>query len=147
MNAMEFAKFLRAVPTLLGAINHRDTMEQLAEIVEESVEDNFHRQADVTGSTWPPRKDTLPHPLLIKTGKMKEAATGGDGQYKRAERKGLKLGVKPDVVPYARYHQYGTSRIPQRQYFYIHGSDRARLRKRFRELTMIKILRAFGRRR
>lgn len=145
MNANEFAKFLRNVPRLLGAINHRDTMQELAPIVEDSVDDNFQRQADVVGSTWPPRKDTLPHPLLIKTGRMKDAATGGPGQYKRAERKGLKLGIKPSDVPYARIHQYGSSRIPQRQYFYLHGSDRAKLRKRFMELTRIKVLRAFGR--
>lgn len=145
MNAMEFAKFLRNVPTLVEAVNHRDTMEELAVIVQESVQDNFQRQTDVMGTFWPPRKDTLPHPLLIKTGRMLDAATGGPGHHKRAQRKGLEMGIKPDKVPYAKYHQYGTRRIPQRQYFYLHSTDRARFRKLFMERTRAKVLRAFGR--
>lgn len=145
VKAREFAKFLRTVPLLVKSINHRDTMEELAVIVQESVENNFQRQTDVTGSFWPPRKDNLPHPLLIKTGKMKDAATGGRGHYKRAQRKGLQMGVKPDKVPYAKYHQHGTARLPQRQYFYLHSSDRARFRKLFHERTVARVRRAFGR--
>lgn len=34
----------------------------------------FGSQSSRLGKPWPPRKDTLPHPLLIKTGKMLNAA-------------------------------------------------------------------------
>lgn len=81
-------------------------------------EANFYNQQDEMGQSWPPRKDNLPHPLLIKTGKMFRAATNTEdsGHYSDIENgTTLIVGIADSVVPYAKYHHTGTRIMPARR--------------------------------
>jgi phage gpG-like protein len=164
MTPAEFATLLRSMPAKLANIDHTETLQSAAAVVEKSVRGNFQRQTRADGRTWEPRRVTiLPsqirgkwfnHPLLILTGKMIGAATGGHGHYRKISKTRLEMGIDPDVVPYARTHQDGGEstlpngrviKIPSRQYFYLHGSDRQKMRALVLARTRAKFLRSIGR--
>lgn len=69
---------------------------------------------------WAPRKDSRPHPLLILTGKLIEAArdTGGAGNIHDVTGHELTAGVDASIVKYAGFHQYGTSKMPARPFIW-----------------------------
>jgi hypothetical protein len=48
---------------------------------------------------------------------MKTAATGGSGAYWILNLK-MVIVIDTDYIPYARVHQYGYKKIPQRPYFF-----------------------------
>lgn len=47
---------------------------------------------------------------LILTGKLKNAATGGDGWYQKIRKKSFEWGINKTVIPYAAIHQFGYKR-------------------------------------
>jgi phage gpG-like protein len=102
-----------------------DAMASTVPEIFSSVERNFSRQVDREGNAWPPRKDDLPHDLLILTGDLMDAATGGLGSFVRYTEDTLEMGVRHEIIPYANTHQHGDSErnIPQREYFYLHVDD------------------------
>jgi phage gpG-like protein len=85
---------------------------ELLKIVEEHHKENWAQAEDpVTGKKWKPRKEpTGKHPLLKKTGKMfgttKFKADGGHPMIFKATTN----------VAYGKFHQEGTSRMPQRRW-------------------------------
>lgn len=54
---------------------------------------------------------------LILTGKLKNAATGGDGWFQKISKKSFEWGIDNVKFPYAKVHQTGSSKMPQRPYF------------------------------
>jgi len=96
-------------PTLGGAV--RDQALQ-------GIRDNFTSSADPDNQSWPARKVVGDgHPLLIDTGKLMQAATGGGaGRLSQVTSRELALGVNPSVVPYAAVHNNGGSKMPKREY-------------------------------
>jgi phage gpG-like protein len=50
--------------------------------------------------------------ILVATGRLRSAAIGGSELRRRKEKKLLELEI---TTPYARFHQAGTSRMPQRR--------------------------------
>jgi hypothetical protein len=48
----------------------------IEEVIADGFQENFYNQVDDNGAPWRPRKDNKSHPLLIKTGKMFQAAMG-----------------------------------------------------------------------
>ena len=56
--------------------------------------------------------------MLVLTGDMKTAATGGSGSVLDIKPKEMVIGIDTDYIPYARVHQYGYKKIPQRPYFF-----------------------------
>jgi len=86
-------------------------------ILHENFEDHFIKEQAPYG-TWPARKYSYPWPILIKTGNMLEAArdTGNPGNLCEVTAHELQTGVKVDVVKYAGFQQYGTSKLPPRPY-------------------------------
>lgn len=92
-------------------------MERCAEILREGILLNFERSAGPAGP-WPPRKDNLPHPLLIKSGDLKAAATekGASGAIEHINGREVQVGVEGTSVPYAATHQFGRGPIPARPY-------------------------------
>lgn len=82
--------------------------------------ENFYNQVDHNSDPWAPRKDNLPHPLLIKTGRMFAAATNPQSpeHYSDIEN-GLTLvsGIG-EAVFYAGFHHYGTYKMPARRVIY-----------------------------
>ena len=85
------------------------------------IAENFAGSHSSTGFRWPPRKDNKKHPLLILTGELEAAATGGDGSISRVE-EGTSLIVGVDTGggqsgrPWAELHQEGGTKMPARSF-------------------------------
>lgn len=62
---------------------------------------------------WAPRRDSLPHPLLRKSGRLYRSLTqpGGPENINRQTRTRLEFGTD---VPYADVHERGSGRVPAR---------------------------------
>jgi len=95
---------------------------------------HFATEGAATGSPWTDlspvykawkEKKHPGAPILVLTGALREAATGGKGSVNRERKRSLTLGVKGGVVPYARYHQTGKRgppRLPARPVIRFAGS-------------------------
>lgn len=129
MKATDFAKNLR-VWSKWPFAHQPEAVSATADKVFEAVEGNFERAEDAGGSKWPEHSPVTiamhgVHPLLILSGRLKIAATGGAESVRRktfAKGKTVYgLGVSPSIR-YWRVHQKGFAgppRIPRRQYFYL----------------------------
>lgn len=95
-----------------------DAMLECANAMRQSVRDNFTSSATPDGSSWPARKVRGDgHPLLMDTGKLLQAATGGGpGQMETIQGREVALGVSGQVVPYAATHNFGRGNIPAREW-------------------------------
>jgi phage gpG-like protein len=96
-------------------------LERCYPVVVQSIRDNFTSSATPDGIGWPPRKiEGDGHPLLMETGALLQAATGGGPGHINEIEEGtdLVVGVTLDVVPYARAQAlgYGPRNLPSRQY-------------------------------
>jgi hypothetical protein len=91
---------------------------EIDEVLSAGVLDNFDRQVDHQGVPWAPRKDNLPHPLLIKTGRMMTAAGGGTGHKFEVSGERATFGIYETAVSYAIFHHMGTSRMARRRVVY-----------------------------
>lgn len=95
-------------------------LEALIPLAHQSHRDNFTSSATPEGADWPPRKvEGDGHPLLIDTGNMLQASTGGGpGGVARIEGDTLFMGVSLDVIPYARAHNMGNPErnLPRREF-------------------------------
>ena len=60
---------------------------------------------------WVPRQDSLPHPLLRKSGDLYRSWTGGDGNIDNRSALSLEFGSD---LEYADVHEYGAGNIPAR---------------------------------
>lgn len=89
----------------------------------------FAAKADPeTGRPWPPRKDDLPHQLLVKSGAMMAAALRAvDG----AQQSSAGVVVSLSGPPYAGFHQRGTARLPRRRFFGVTPETRAAATKAY----------------
>ena len=67
------------------------------------------------GGRWVPRQDDLPHPLLRKSGTLYSSLVrpGSRGNINVQTSHSLEYGTD---IPYADFHEFGTSRIPARPY-------------------------------
>ena len=67
------------------------------------------------GGRWQPRQDTLPHPLLRKSGALFRSLVqpGAPGNVDIRSPHSLEYGTD---IAYADYHEFGSSRIPARPY-------------------------------
>lgn len=92
-------------------------------ILLEDYESHFVASEGPSGR-WAPRKDKLPHPLLMLTWKLLGAATqeGDPGNIADVQPRSLTTGVSGDVVNYASYHQYGTSKMVARPFLWVSAS-------------------------
>lgn len=102
-----------------------DLEEEVKAIVYGAIADNFIFTVGSSGSLWPEHSPVTvamygPHPLLILSGAMHQAATqsGAPGNFESVSARGIVFGV--DLI-YAATQQFGDSRrnIPQREFFYL----------------------------
>lgn len=107
-----------------------DVIDEIRHVMRQNFEEIFDRQEDEFGTAWPPHSPATvammgPHPLLIWTEALIGSVTGrnsfgfdeyGDDHY-----------VLTTTVPYAAYHQHGTSRMPARPFFYLSEPTRERI--------------------
>lgn len=98
------------------------------QVTRQAIRDNFNSQASPDNVDWPPRKNPGDgHPLLIDTGAMMQAATGGgpggdSRQFQDTGEHVLELSIDGSTIPYAATHNYGDPRrnMPQREFFGMH---------------------------
>lgn len=105
----------------LSAMESVDLSEALSQCrmaIREGIRRGFSAATDVqTGQPWAPRKHPYPHPPLMKTQTMANAAAGiGSGSISEINGRTLRVGVSTSAVPYAPYHQFGTGRMVARPY-------------------------------
>jgi phage gpG-like protein len=95
-------------------------LQDAAMAARQDVRDNFTSSATPENLDWPERKIIGDgHPLLIDTGLLLQAATGGGvGHIEQISDNSLTFGVDGGVVPYAGVHNYGSVKknIPQREF-------------------------------
>ena len=124
MNADEFSQEMDQVERRMLTANLEEPIRTCLPVLTEGFEGNFLRAAGPDGVAWLPRKDTKPHPLLILSGALIEAArdTGNPGNIHEVSPDGrtLSAGVRGDVVPYADPQQNGRPErnLPARTYLY-----------------------------
>lgn len=82
----------------------------------------------VTGAPWPPRKRPSPGPLLVRTGRLRDAAVAAAGAARGGEYGGG-VTVELSAPEYAAYHQHGTGRVPRRRFFGVSPQTAAKVAK------------------
>jgi len=126
MNPAQFAAMCRGLPAAIENASVTQLHTETGDAFRAAQEDNFSREANESGITWPPRRHHYTWPILRKTLRMKRAASqlGAPGNINRARGRELWLGISDADVPYAKYHQFGTTRLPVRRFFYLRKEDR-----------------------
>ncbi len=104
-------------------------------LLEESVGKQFDTQGGRTGG-WAPLSARYAadksrrfgsQPILVATGALKESLTGGSGGIARQEgNTSLRFGTQ---LGYGRFHQTGTSNMPQRRILDLTNDDRRTMMK------------------
>jgi hypothetical protein len=84
----------------------------VASTLRDLIAEGFQKKVAPGGQAWKPRKDSLPHPLLDKSGAMKRGF--------EIDTYGPRLVIKNEAVseqgrPYPWFHQTGTSKMPARK--------------------------------
>lgn len=127
ISASEFAKRLRQLsqsPLGKGEQALLETSQEVSKLIAE----NFARKEDSRGRPWPAHSPLTiqlhgVHELLVLSGRLRRAASGGSGSIRRMVRSSgkeiLQLGISKSSVPYFPAHQYGQGRIPKREFFYL----------------------------
>lgn len=126
--ASEFLSLSAVVEHLAGMeINYETLLKAMRQTVIAETKKGFRDERDPDGVPWKPLKYPRRNSkgrdrILQDTGLMRTSVTAMGGQ--NTDEIGptwLEWGTS---VPYAKYHQYGTSRIPQRQFLGV-GKDLA----------------------
>lgn len=123
ITAEQFAD--RCNATAAAGINVKPAIAAIRDLVLEGIDENFLRRQTADGHAWPKRKDRKTHPLLEKTGALREAATSkAPGHVERIEDNSIELGVEKielGGLMGALAHQFGyqEGNIPKREYLGI----------------------------
>ena len=101
---------------------------ELLEVVKEHHEESWGNEKDpVTGTSWKPRqKPTGSHPILKKSGKMQKTT-----KFK-ADQHPMLFKATTNVL-YGKYHQKGTSKMPQRRWLGLGGNFEDKFEKVMRK--------------
>lgn len=97
-------------------------MGDIAKAMKQGLRDNFTSSSSPDSGYWQPRKPNPHddgHPILIDTGRLLQAATGGGpGHIEVIAAAEVTEGVSGSAVPYAAIHNFGgvTKTMPQREY-------------------------------
>ena len=120
----------------LQSADFAPVLRQVLPIALQAHRDNFTSSASPDNANWTPRLITGDgHPLLIESGDLMQAATGGAHSIMVIDGRVLTLGVDGNAIPYAAIHNYGGQFsaqdgsmhvMPQREYL---GMNDARLQE------------------
>lgn len=83
----------------------------LSRIGKQSTIANFNNEG--RDPSWPLRDGQYSHPILDKTGRMRDSA---EISWQSWEHAGSTHSVKIKTPEYGKYHQYGTKRLPARKF-------------------------------
>lgn len=113
--AKDFPKFAKTLAGRIKRQSLRPALVKMKRIGERSIGENFRGARRSTGEKWAPRKRKYPHPPLIKTGRMMRSATR-EGTEGHIEEVGQRHAWSGSSVFYSKFHQFGNSRLPARQF-------------------------------
>ena len=109
----------------------RPVLEEVVDALIETFRDAFRTEGSSSGSSWAPlseayrRAKARRYPgrtILIRRGTLYSSLVeGGAGGIREVRSKYAAIGT---AVPYARYHQSGTSRMPARPIIRVSAEDR-----------------------
>lgn len=121
-----FAAMIRSLPAAVASDSLEEAKQEIGNLFRDAQNNNFLREQDSSGATWAPRTRQYPWLILRKTLKMINAASqlSATGNITEVQHRRMVLGIRGSDVPYAKYHQFGTSRLPRRQFFYLRKQDR-----------------------
>jgi phage gpG-like protein len=130
MSPESFAKMLRSLPAAQANDPFDGAKDEMAKLFRLAQEENFIREEDERGNAWAPRTRDYPWLTLRKTLKMMSAASikGATGNFEEIQHRRLTLGVDGRGVFYAKFHQFGTRKMPARRFLYLRSDDRLGLR-------------------
>lgn len=102
----------------LSTVSLEPAMQEAKIRIHRGIRAGFNSSADPsTNENWPPRKRRYPHPILVKTGAMMQAATGaGAGAIQEVKPRGLTVGVNSSIIGYAYLHQVGSGKLASRPF-------------------------------
>jgi phage gpG-like protein len=106
-----FEQAIKHLDQMKAGLKAKKTYDDISNIMVESTQNNF--QAGGRDPQWPERKRTYPWPILNKTGKMKNQSLS---ELKIWLRQGQLNILNVYSTVYAKFHQYGTGRLPVRKF-------------------------------
>lgn len=129
MRASRFAEMLKTLHRAQVQDDLSAEKQSMANIVRTAQIGNFNRESDAEGNPWAPRKQGYKHPPLRDTLDMYSAASDpyAAGAVEYSTHRSLVIGISDEVIPYAKYHQFGAGPIPKRQFFYMLETEREKL--------------------
>lgn len=121
MSVESFAAMVRGLGRAVEADPMDREQQEIAALVRDEVVNNFQREEDGEGQSWAPRVGNPRHLPLRETYAMYAAATvrGAPGNIEIRTRQELVVGVSGAEIDYAAKQNYGTAKIPAREYLYI----------------------------
>lgn len=104
--------------------------QDLSILMRSSIEENFSAEGR---PAWEARKYDYPHPILDKTGMMRDMAEASTNpanwQHSSAEHR-----LEIRSTDYANYHQQGTSKMPQRKFVQLTAGEEDAAQKLFEQV-------------
>ena len=104
--------------------------QDLSILMRSSIEENFSAGGR---PAWEARKYDYPHPILDKTGTMRDIAEASTNpsnwQHSSAEHR-----LEIRSTDYANYHQQGTSKLPQRKFVQLTAGEEDAAQKLFEQV-------------
>lgn len=109
INVEDIERHCAELATALDSADLSPVLAAVRPIAMQAHRDNFTSSASPDGATWQDRKRVGDgHPLLIDTGDLLQAATGGGaGTIVIIVDREMTLGVDGATIPYAAIHNYG----------------------------------------
>jgi len=116
----KFGDHLKEVGKAIEGEEMASVMAESYDAIVQNVRDNFTSSVTPGGDPWPERKKIGDgHPLLIESGDLLQASTGGgSGHIKVIEPRAVEMGVSADSIRHAATHNFGdpSRNIPSREY-------------------------------
>ena len=116
--------------------------DEVGPVIRDRIDMNFALEQTADGEPW---ADLAPSTIkrkghdriLVETGAMRTAATTpGAGHSIEVTERGLADGVDQAAIPYAIFHQVGTSRLAQREFIGINEDTVERMADRIADFTV-----------
>ncbi len=116
-SVLKLPEMLDEIKRELRTADLSDAFRDCQTIIARDIGGHFERSETPEGVAWLPRKDNLPHPLLILSGATPRAATGGAGSIFEMQARSMTYGVSSSIV-YAGAQNFGSTKrnIPQREF-------------------------------
>lgn len=112
----DFRDLNRVIAELRSPPDTAPLMREIADRAVRQTQERFDRREAPDGTPWPPRRDSLGHPLLERTGRMRRSIAARDLRDDEAT-------IGTSGVPYAGVHQHGGGNVPRREFIGIGDED------------------------